>query len=397
MEEILELSQQRIESVSLKHKRYLLKEIPDKQRLVFINGARGTGKTTLLLQYLKTVSGQCENNAYISLDDIIFSRIAAEDFIDWFYKRGGELLAIDEAHRYPGWSRVIKTAYDRYPKLRMIVTGSSALMMGMGGTDLSRRVLNLSLNELSIREFAEMKYNLSFASYPIEALLEEHNGISANINSKTKPLKIFDEYLEHGSYPFFMEGVQFYHSRLARAVNSVLEVDLPALTNITYGTIIKIKKLLAVIAEAAPFTPNILEISSKVGVSRDLMYRYLDLLEKAGLIYLLRKNSGGGSIMTKPEKIYLRNPNLSFALTLDKPETGAQRETFFINQMSARYMVTYHGRADFAIDGKYVFEIGGKNKSSVQIKGIKNSFIVKDDIEYGIDNIIPLWLFGFTY
>lgn len=397
MEAILELSESRILAVSMAYKRYLLNEIPQKQRLVFISGARGTGKTTLLLQYLKGNGTSSDIAAYISLDDIIFSRIAPEDFIDWFYKRGGEMIVIDEAHRYPGWSKVIKSAYDRYPKLRMIVTGSSALMLGMGGTDLSRRVLHLALNELSLREFAEMKYGLSLKHYSLKDILTDHKKISGKISSKTKPLKIFDEYLEHGAYPFFKEGEQFYRSRLAQAVNAILDTDLPAITNITYGTIIKIRKLLALISESAPFTPNILEMSSKVGVSRDLMYRYLDMLEKAGLIYLLRRNARGNSIMSKPEKIYLRNPNLSFALTLNQTNKGTQRETFFINQMSIRHKVTYPGNADFTIDGKFIFEIGGKNKSAEQIKGTENSFIVKDDIEFGSGNIIPLWMFGFTY
>jgi len=397
MEAILELSESRIHSVDMDYKRYLLKEIPPNQRLIFISGARGTGKTTLLLQYLNETDRLAENAVYISLDDIIFSRVAPEDFIDWFYKRGGKLVVLDEVHRYPGWSRMIKSVYDRYPKLRFIVTGSSALILGTGGTDLSRRVLHLTLNELSLREFTEMKYDLTFAPATLKDLIEDHRNISAKISSVTKPLKIFDEYLAHGAYPFFKEGEQFYHSRLAQAVNSVLDTDLPALTNITYGTIIKIRKLMALIAEAAPFTPNILELSSKVGVSRDLMYRYLDMLEKAGLIYLLRRYASGNSIMAKPEKIYLRNPNLSIALTLNQTNRGTQRETFFINQMSVRHRVTYPGKADFNVDGKFIFEIGGKNKSADQIKGMPGSFIVKDDIEYGSGNIIPLWLFGFMY
>lgn len=397
MEEILEHSQRRIQSVSMDFKRYLLKDIPIDQRLVLIGGARGTGKTTLLLQYLNIIKGKSESSAYISLDDIIFSRIPPDDFIDWFYKRGGQIIAVDEAHRYPGWSRMIKTAYDRYPDLKILVTGSSALVLGTEGADLSRRALHLFLNELSVREFAEMKYNFRIESYSLKDLVERQQEISGKIIEKTRVLQIFDDYLRFGAYPFFLEGEKFYHAKLAQSVNSVLHIDLPALTNITYGTIVKVKKLLAVIAEAAPFTPNILELSGRVGVSRDLMYRYLDMLEKAGLIYLLRKETRGNSIMTKPEKIFLRNPNLSHALTLDKPERGTQRETFFINQMSVRHRVAYHEKADFTVDGRYVFEIGGRRKTSVQTRGIKDSFIVKDDLEYGAGKTIPLWLFGFTY
>ena len=397
MESILELSQSRMTNASARHTRYLMKKIPKDQRLVLINGSRGTGKTTLLLQILRSLGLPSVIAAYISLDDIIFSRYPAGDFAEWFVKRGGEYLLIDEVHRNPRWSVIVKTLYDRYPMLKMIISGSSALQIEPGEADLSRRMLALHLNELSLREFIAMKYDIEFSPVSLEEVFYDHERLTREISLKVKPLMIFNEYLKHGAYPFFLEGIQYYHERLANAVNAVIDTDFPAVSGITYGSVLKIRKLLSVIAESVPFTPNINELSRKVEVSRDLMYRYLYMLEKSGLIYQLRRDSKGISIMSKPEKIYLHNTSLSQALALHGTEKGSERETFFINQVSALYEVNYSGKGDFIIENKYTVEVGGKNKTGKQIMSVEDSFLVKDDLEHGAGNTIPLWLFGFLY
>ncbi|MRR19474.1 AAA family ATPase [bacterium] len=397
MESILELSQARMMNAPRKFRRYLLENIPRDQRLVFISGARGTGKTTLLLQFLRSLGMPSSKAAYISLDDIIFSRLPAEDFAEWFISRGGEYLLIDEVHKLPQWSVLIKTVYDRHPEIKIIISGSSALQMKKGEADLSRRMVTLHLNELSVREFSSMKHDTDIKPFTLDEILRDHERLAADVKSVIKPLMIFDEYLNHGAYPFFKEGEKYFHERLASAVNEVLETDLPAVSGVTYGSVLKIKRMLAVMAESVPFIPNITELGARVGISRDLMYRYLHLLEKAGLIYQLRKESAGISIMSKPEKIYLHNTGLSRALTLHETDRGSDRETFFINQVSASHKVNWSDKGDFIVDGKYTVEIGGKNKSGKQIRDVRNSFIVKDDIEHGTGNVIPLWLFGFLY
>lgn len=397
MESILELSDSRVTSVSATRTRYLMSRIPHDQRLVLIRGSRGSGKTTLLLQFMRSLDLPSFKAAYISMDDIIFSRYPAEDFADWFVKRGGEYLFIDEVHRNPQWSVVVKSLYDRYPDLKMLISGSSALQMEKGEADLSRRMLTLNLNELSLREFISMKYDVDFPAISIEELLIDHERLAREVSSQVKPLMLFDEYLKYGAYPYFLEGIRYYHERLASTVNAVLETDLPAVSGITYGTVLKIRKLLSVLAEAVPFTPNINELSGRVGISRDLLYRYLHLLEEAGLIYQLRREARGISIMSKPEKIYLHNTNLSQALTLHKPDKGSERETFFLNQVSAMYKVNYPDRGDFIADGRYTIEVGGRKKTGRQIAEAENTFIVKDDIEFGSGQSIPLWIFGFLY
>lgn len=397
MESILELSESRMRNVYAKQSRYLINQIPQDQRLILIRGSRGTGKTTLLLQFLRSLGLPSPRAAYISLDDIIFNRYPAEDFADWFVKRGGEYLFIDEVHRNPQWSVIVKSLYDRYPILKMIISGSSALQMERGEADLSRRMLSLNLNELSLREFIAMKYDIGFPAVSIEELLLDHEIIAREVSSQVKPLMLFDEYLKYGAYPYFLEGIRYYHERLANTVNAVIDTDLPAVSGITYGTILKIRKLLSVLAEAVPFTPNINELSGRVEVSRDLLYRYLHLLEKAGLIYQLRRDSKGISMMSKPEKIYLHNTNLSQALTLHAPDKGSERETFFLNQVSALYEVNYPVKGDFIVEGRYTIEVGGRKKTGKQIAEVDNAFVVKDNIEHGSGKTIPLWLFGFLY
>ncbi len=397
IESILELSEFRMTNVSAKQSRYLINQIPQGQQLVLIRGSRGTGKTTLLLQFLRSMGLPSSRAAYISLDDIIFNRYPAEDFADWFVKRGGKYLFIDEVHRNPQWSVIVKSLYDRYPMLKMIISGSSALQMERGEADLSRRMLSLNLNELSLREFIAMKYDIGFPAVSIEELLLDHERVAREISSQVKPLMLFDEYLKYGAYPYFLEGIRYYHERLANTVNAVIDTDLPAVSGITYGTILKIRKLLSVLAEAVPFTPNINELSGRVEVSRDLLYRYLHLLEKAGLIYQLRRDSKGISMMSKPEKIYLHNANLSQALTLHGPDKGSERETFFLNQVSALYEVNYPDKGDFIVEGRYTIEVGGRKKTGKQIAEVDNAFVAKDNIEHGSGNIIPLWLFGFLY
>jgi len=397
MEPILELSQARMINAPKKFRRYLLENIPRDQRLVFISGARGTGKTTLLLQFLRSLGMPSSKAAYISLDDIIFSRLPAEDFAEWFISRGGEYLLIDEVHKLPQWSVLIKTVYDRHPDIKIIISGSSVLQVKKGEADLSRRMVTLHLNELSLREFSVMKYDTDIKPFTLDEILHDNERLTTDVKSVIKPLMIFDEYLNHGAYPFFKEGARYFHERLANAVNEVLTSDLPAVSGVTYSSVLKIKRMLAVLAESVPFIPNITELGARAGVSRDLMYTYLYLLEKAGLIYQLRKESAGISMMSKPEKIYLHNTGLSRALTLHETDRGADRETFFINQVSALHKVNWSEKGDFIVDGKYTFEIGGKNKSGKQIRDVRNSFIVKDDIEHGTGNIIPLWLFGFLY
>jgi uncharacterized protein len=398
MEKLIQYSNSMINSVEIKFKRYLRDKVNWENRLNIITGARGAGKTTMLLQYIReNLSENPDEVIYVSLDDLYFSQNTLLDFADDFVKRGGKHLFLDEIHKYKNWSQEIKNSYDYFPELKLVVTGSSALNIYQGKVDLSRRAISYSLNGLSFREFIELKSAQSLPVLALEEVLTNPSKPIQYILGKIKPIKLFEEYIQWGYYPFFTEGIPEYMIRLKQIVNHVLEVDLPSLENIDFHAVQKLRLLLSVIAEIVPFKPNIVKLSKQVGISRETLLRYLYFLEKADLLLLLQTDTFGVSKMNKPEKIYLNNPNLSYALTHGFVNSGNIRETFLFNQLKVAHEVLYSAAGDFLVDGKYTIEVGGKNKTRKQIAGTKHAFIASDNIEYSSTNKIPLWLFGFLY
>jgi len=397
MQKLYEKSIRKVKGIKLDFIRYLFYEINWEDRLIGIKGARGTGKTTLLLQKLRKDSANYSETLYISMDDVYFSKNSLVDFVDLFVKNGGELICIDEVHKYPNWSQEIKNIYDDYPNLQVVFTSSSALEIHKGDYDLSRRARIYHLNELSLREYIQLMYKKEFPVISMKDVLYHHTEISTLLTEQIKPVKLLKEYMQHGSYPFISEGKNKYYERIETVINLIIESDLPAIAEIEYSTIVKLKKLMFILSESVPFKPNIAELSRKVSTSRDLLLKYLHYLERANLLKLLRRDTKGISQMSKPEKIYLNNPTLMHAISSDKPNEGNLRETFFMNQVNCKHHLTYPGKGDFKIDETYIIEVGGKNKSQEQISNLKNSFLALDNIEYGYKNKIPLWLFGFLY
>lgn len=398
MEKLYQYSNKRIDSVGLDFKRYLWSKIDWRNRLIAITGARGVGKTTLILQYIKETFSLNRNEVlYVSLDDLYFSRNTLIDFADEFVKRGGKYLFLDEVHKYKNWSQELKNIYDYFSDLKLVVTGSSALNLFKGNADLSRRILLYRMHGLSFREFIALKYKKEFPALSLEDVLHQPAMYISPILGKIKPIKLFGEYLKFGYYPFFLEDEDNFHTRLKQTVNQVLETDLPSVERIDYNAIYSLRRLVAIISEIVPYKPNIVKLSNQVGVSRETLVKYLYLLSKADLLLLLQSDINGMSRMNKPEKVYLENPNLIYALSGKMMSSGTIRETFFFNQLSEGYNVKYSPKADFVVDKKYTIEVGGKNKTRKQIQGIENAFIAMDNIEYSFGNNIPLWLFGFLY
>lgn len=397
IDNLLEKSAEKARDINTSFKRYLYDWIDWSDRLIVIKGARGVGKTTLLLQYMKENFAHSDEALYVSLDDLWFTDHKISDLADQFYKLGGKYLLMDEVHKYPGWSQEVKNMYDDYRDLHLILTSSSALNIYQARGDLSRRSVTYELRELSLREYLILKDNIGLPAYGLKEIIAGHQKISTEISKKIKPLKYLHEYYSFGCYPYFMENPENFHQRVQNTVNTILETDLPAILNIDYSSVHKLKKLLYVISTLAPFTPNIAKLSRKTGVARDTLLHYLQVLSEAHLICLLRSAKQGMSYLTKPEKIFLRNTTLVMAISGEKHKTGTLRETFFMNQVNAAGKVNKHLRSDFIVDDKFIFEVGGKNKTRKQIEGLSNAFIVSDDIEIGVKNRIPLWLFGFLY
>lgn len=398
MDKLYQYSELRINDISTNFKRYLWQRINWDNRLIIITGARGIGKTTMLLQYIKEKLGKVTDDViYVSLDDLYFSKNTIVDFAGEFVKRGGKYLFIDEIHKYPNWSQEIKNIYDYYSSLQIIITGSSALDIFKGKADLSRRAISYKMQGLSFREFIQLKYGHLFPILTIEDIFTNAPTFISAIHKKIKPIKLFEEYLQTGYYPFFIEGEQDFHQRLKQSVNHVLDGDLPSVERIDFIAVQNLRKLLSIITEISPFKPNILKLSKQIGISRETLQKYLYLLSKADLLLLLQSNTKGISKLNKPEKVYLNNPNLMYALSYTNVNVGTLRETFFYNQINENHSIRSSDKGDFFINQKYTIEVGGKNKKRKQISGIENAFIAADNIEFAHQNTIPLWLFGFLY
>ena len=377
--------------------RYLLNLLPWGQRLLGIKGARGVGKTTMFLQYIKKNYGASSKALYVSLDDLYFSENKLSDLVESFVIKGGEHIFLDEVHKYPNWSLELKNIYDNYPKLKVTFTGSSLLEILNARADLSRRALVFELQGLSFREYLKFKHDIDLDPISLDDLLANHTQIALDIHSKFKPVSFFESYLQLGYYPFYQDNSVFYYKQLQEIINMILDIELPLLRKTETQLIFKVKQLLYIISQSVPFKPNVSALADKIKVTRKTVMETLIYLSEAGILNMIYKDKYGTSLLQKPEKIYLENTNFAYALSATEPNIGNIRETFFLNQLSQQHRVSYHERADFTVNEKYIFEIGGKNKNKTQIKGLENAFVVQDDIAFGVENTIPLWLFGMLY
>lgn len=378
-----------LQNTTTDFKRYLYDNISWNSRMVGIIGARGVGKTTMILQHIKEKLNS-KIALYVSADDMYFSENRLFDLADNFYKNAGEYLFIDEIHKYADWSRELKNIYDSFPTLKVVFTGSSVLDILKGSADLSRRAIIYKLQGLSFREYLKLFHNYQTEVYALNQIINNE----AKLSNIEHPLPLFNDYLKRGYYPFGIEDE--IDLRLGQIIVQTLESDIPQYANLNVGTSRKLKRLLSIIAESVPFKPNFSKISEIISVSRNSLDDYFSYMEKAGLIGQLRNETSGIRGLGKVDKVYLDNTNIIFNLVGDKSNIGNIRETFFFNQMRVKNEVISSNKADFVIDN-YTFEVGGKNKQQNQIEKDGKSFVVKDDIEYGFLNVIPLWAFGLNY
>jgi len=397
MESLIITSDRLVQHTNVGFMRYLYRNIAWNNRLIGIIGAKGTGKSTLLLQYIKLHFPDKSKALYASLDNIWFTKHSLWELAEDFYNLGGTHLFLDEVHKYQSWAIEIKNIYDSYPTLHIVFTGSSMLEIFNASVDFSRRVVVYELKGLSFREFLKYEDNLELPVIELSNILKDHRTIAAEISSKIKILPELTKYLEYGYYPYYKENIATYPVQVEQSINKTLNEDLPAIENIEYITILKIKKLLGTIAEMVPFTPNITTLSAAIEISRHALVKYFYLLDKAGVIQCITEPKQTLQTLAKPQKVYLENTNIIHSLAFQNINTGNVRETFFANQLRAIHKVNTAKSGDFTIDGNIVFEVGGKNKSNSQIKNIENAYIAADNIETGFANKIPLWLFGFLY
>lgn len=399
MDYLKEKFRKKVSLTSLSFVRSIMNDIEWKSRLIGIKGARGVGKTTLILQYIKKYYQNDDSVLYVSLDDIWFSDHRLTELTDDFVKKGGRFLFLDEVHKYPDWSIEIKNIYDDYPELHIVFTASSMLEILDARADLSRRAIVYKMQGLSFREYLNFTQNLELKRYSFEEIIENQYSIEEEILQQVKPLMFFQSYLQKGYYPFFNESSSLYYARIEEIINMIIEVELPLLRGVDVSFSQKLKKLLLIISESAPFIPNISKLSDRVGINRNTLISYLHFLQQADLIKNIYRDASGISRMQKPDKIFLENTNLAHAINPFSPDMGNIRETFFLNQLQYDHNISYPDKGDFIIDDEWLFEIGGQTKGLKQLAGWKKNkaFAAVDDIEYGYDRRIPLWLFGFLY
>ncbi len=397
MTTLFEKHLRKINATPMHFTRSIMDTINWEARLIGIKGARGVGKTTLLLQYIKKNLPIDTATLYVSLDSIWFTENTLSALADQFVKQGGNYLFLDEVHKYPNWSQELKNVYDDYPELKIVFTASSLLEILNARADLSRRAVVYTMQGLSYREYINLNLGLDLPKYTLTEILDQHVSIASEINKKIKPLQYFNDYLHHGYYPFFQEVPELYFYRIEEVLNLILEIELPLLRKVEVAYIAKLRQLLQIISQSVPFVPNVSKLSERIGVNRNTFVSYLYFLEEAHITRNLYKDAKGITQLQKPNKIYLENTNLQYALSPDQANIGNIRETFFLNQVSVQHKLEYIDESDFLVDHQFIFEVGGKSKNDKQIKNIKQSYLALDDLEYGIANKIPLWLFGFLY
>ena len=379
--------------IDTKYKRYFFDVVDFDNKIIGIIGARGIGKTTFLIQYLKNFD--FEETLYFSADSILTSGISLYEIAEEFSKYGGKILAIDEIHKYKNFEAELKEIYD-FLDIKVLFSGSSAISLEHSRGDLSRRAILYKVKGLSFREFLELKLNTQFKKYSLQEILDNHTSIAREITGKIKVFKYFKEYLEYGYYPYYFATPKSYKLLVENSINSAIENDLLYIFHIDIDNIEKLKQLVKYLCLSKPYELNISNLSKRIGISRDTLYKYIHYLTLADVLNRIDVLNKKDTSFLKPSKLYLQNPNLYYTFCLNN-EIGTIREIFFINQLEVNHQVNYSKIGDFLVNEKYIFEIGGKNKNKYQIKDIANSYLAIDDIEIGFQNKIPLYLFGFLY
>ena len=396
IERIYRISAEKIAETSLSLKRYAYDDIDWNIRLIGLRGARGVGKTTLLLQKILENDLERDKSLYLSLDSVWLDAKEIYLLAEYHVQHGGTRLVLDEVHYVKNWQQIIKNLYDDFRELKIAYTGSSLLRLKARQGDLSRRQIGYELPGLSFREFLKFEGVMDRQPLSLSEVLSGHVSIARDITKGVKILPLFERYFRSGYYPFYLEGVAKYEERIRQVVNQTLDSDWPSVEDVTAETIRKARKMLRILAALPPLTPKMNRLYAELDTERQQGLKILYALERAGLLNLLASDFDSLDNLSSPEKIYCENTNLMYALTPDA-DIGTAREAFFLNQVANGHAVTYPKKGDFLVDDRWLFEIGGKGKTFKQIKDVPDSFVVNDGVEIGFGNKIPLWLFGFLY
>ncbi len=403
MDALFRKSDRLLANTSMEIVREKMNEIHWNAQLITIMGAKGVGKSTLIRQYMKQNYQPLDRRMlYCSADTVDFSTRTLVELAEEFSIRGGELLVIDEIHKYKSgtsdWSREVKEIYELFPDLKLIVSGSSLLQLREGDADLSRRAVKYTMSGLSFREALRFYHGLEFERWSLDDILSHPYDLWQTVTSKCKPVALFKEYLEKGYYPFLLEGEGEYFTKIEQVVNYIIETELPRICKVDVANVRKLQALIALICSEVPFELNANKIAAALEIGRDTVVEYLKYLGDAKVLNLLYSDKKKIGKLSKPDKVYLENPNILYALAPTKTDIGTLRETFAIGSLSESHNVEYgKAQGDFKVDGKYTIEIGGRSKDFSQIAGLKDSYIFADDWDMPDGAKLPIWMLGFLY
>lgn len=387
----------KVDEVSMDFTRYLYAQINWDNQLIMIKGPKGVGKTTMILQHIRRTFPDRSKALYATVDSSYFSTNSIVDLAEYSYTHGITHLFLDEVHKYKGWDQQIKEVYDAFPKLHVVVTGSSMLRLEESDADLGRRCRPYTMQGLSFREYLILEGIVHWEPVSLEDILKNHLALAAHLTNEEPVLGHFEKYLQSGYYPFYRENGDGFEERLDMLINNIIQVEIPAVEkSIEYESVYKMKVLLGVLAKQNPYTLNIQGLCKILDCSRDVLYKMLHLMQRAQLIRRLYEVDGGMKMMEKPEKILFDNTNVMYALS-ETVDTGTMRETCFSNALALNHKLSMPTKGDLLVDGKYLFEVGGPSKGYKQIAGIKDSYVVRDGVDIGDGNKIPLWMFGLLY
>ena len=387
----------KIKKVDVKFVRYLYKAINWDVRLIGIKGARGVGKTTLLLQRIKMAYKTTDTVFYVSLDNLWFQSHTLPELVDWLYLHGIRHLFLDEVHKYPTWSKELKEIIDLWPDLKVTFTGSSLLQILNADADLSRRVLSYDMAGLSFREYLRFYKGIELPSYSLYDILNDADHICQQVCEVCRPQALFEEYLRVGYYPFYDGDEQEYYSRIENVVSFIIDQEMTLFCGVEPAYTRKLKAMLLFLANNIPYDVSIAKLSSYLEINKTTVLSYLANMQRAELVNLLYTDNKSVTKMQKPDKIYLHNPNMLYALSTEE-KIGAIRECFVVNQLSTGHTVEYgKAQGDFKIDDKITIEVGEKDKSFDQIADIPDSYVLADSMEFPVGRKLPLWLVGFLY
>ena len=378
--------------------RYLYDEINWDNRLILIKGPKGSGKTTMIMQHILRTFPDKSKVLYCSVDHLWFASHSLLDLADYAYKHDISHIFFDEIHKYKNWSQEIKNIYDSYPRLKIIITGSNALEITRQKYDLSRRCMVYTMFGLSFREYLKLEGVADLPVLSLDDILAHHNNLSVDITVK-KNIKVqlyFERYIKEGFYPFYRDETTNYYDRLSQVIDTIIFNEIPAVSNLEYESVYKVKPLLAILAQQNPYTLNISALGKTLNASRNVLLKLLDLLDQAALIRRLYAESDDWGQINKPEKILFDNTNLMYALS-PNADTGTMRETFVASMMAKGHKIAMPQKGDLLVDKHILFEVGGRTKGYKQIANISESYVVADGIDIGYENKIPLWLFGMMY